>query len=133
LGTIALPVFSTGGKIIMAEKTKRGFAGMSAAKQREIARKGGRAAHAKGTAHHFTREEARAAGSKGGRAAHAKGTAHEFTQEEARAAGRKGGLRSQNRNGGSRKSEEQVLLPAAAAPVADPFNAGQSAEVMQQA
>jgi len=36
--------------------------------------------------------------SKGGRAAHAKGTAHEFTPEEARAAGRKGGMVvSQNR------------------------------------
>jgi len=36
--------------------------------------------------------------SKGGRAAHAKGTAHEFTPEEAREAGRKGGMVvSQNR------------------------------------
>ena len=39
---------------------------MSADKQREIARKGGRAAHEKGTAHEFTSEEARAAGRKGG-------------------------------------------------------------------
>lgn len=95
----------------------RGFAGMDPAKQREIASKGGKAAHAKGTAHEFTSEEARAAGkkggeaggganrgfagmdpakqreiaSKGGKAAHEKGTAHEFTSEEARAAGRKGG------------------------------------------
>jgi general stress protein YciG len=81
----------------MAEKTRRGFAGMSAEKQREIASKGGKAAHAKGTAHHFTAEEARVAGRKGGQAAHARGTAHEFTSEEAREAGRKGGLRSQNR------------------------------------
>lgn len=44
----------------------RGFASMDARKQREIARKGGRAAHAKGTAHEFTTEEARAAGRKGG-------------------------------------------------------------------
>ena len=44
----------------------RGFASMDANKQREIARKGGRAAHEKGTAHEFTADEARAAGRKGG-------------------------------------------------------------------
>lgn len=50
----------------------RGFGSMDKAKQREIA-------------------------SKGGKAAHKQGTAHEFTSEEARAAGRIGGARSQNR------------------------------------
>lgn len=49
-------------------KSKRGFASMSEQKQREIASKGGRAAHAKGTAHEFSSEEARAAGKKGGQA-----------------------------------------------------------------
>lgn len=49
----------------MAEE-RRGFAAMDTAKQREIASKGGRAAHEKGTAHEFTTEEARAAGRKGG-------------------------------------------------------------------
>jgi general stress protein YciG len=44
----------------------RGFASMDTEKQREIARKGGKAAHAKGTAHEFTADEARAAGRKGG-------------------------------------------------------------------
>src|SRR5687768_4984020 len=44
----------------------RGFASMDAERQREIARKGGRAAHEKGTAHEFTSDEARAAGRKGG-------------------------------------------------------------------
>lgn len=48
--------------------SKRGFASMDAAKQREIASKGGRAAHSKGTAHEFTSEEARVAGRKGGEA-----------------------------------------------------------------
>lgn len=48
--------------------SKRGFASMDAAKQREIASKGGRAAHAKGTAHEFTSDEARTAGRKGGEA-----------------------------------------------------------------
>ena len=44
----------------------RGFAAMNQEKQREIASKGGRAAHAKGTAHEFTSDEARQAGRKGG-------------------------------------------------------------------
>jgi len=39
---------------------------MSAEKQREIASKGGRAAHEKGTAHEWTADEARNAGRKGG-------------------------------------------------------------------
>jgi len=41
---------------------------MSPEKQKEIASKGGKAAHQKGTAHQFTSEEARAAGRKGGQA-----------------------------------------------------------------
>lgn len=48
--------------------SKRGFASMDPVKQREIASKGGRAAHEKGTAHEFTPEEAAAAGRKGGMA-----------------------------------------------------------------
>ncbi|MEA2164435.1 MAG: uncharacterized protein QOK37_2562 [Thermoanaerobaculia bacterium] len=52
----------------MANTSKRGFASMDASKQREIASKGGRAAHAKGTAHEFTSDEARLAGRKGGEA-----------------------------------------------------------------
>ncbi len=50
----------------MKGKSRRGFASMSSDKQRSIASKGGRAAHAKGTAHEFTSTEARAAGRKGG-------------------------------------------------------------------
>ena len=48
----------------------RGFASMDRNKQREIASKGGRAAHKKGAAHEWTREEAQAAGRKGGLARH---------------------------------------------------------------
>ena len=48
----------------------RGFASMDRDKQREIASKGGRAAHKKGAAHEWTREEAQAAGRKGGLARH---------------------------------------------------------------
>jgi len=46
----------------------RGFAGMDADQQRQIASAGGRAAHASGHAHEFTSEEAREAGRKGGEA-----------------------------------------------------------------
>jgi DNA-binding CsgD family transcriptional regulator len=67
-----------------------GFAGIDPERQREIAPMGGKAAHAAGTAHQFSSEEARAAGSKGGTAAHRRGTAHTFTPEQAQAAGRKG-------------------------------------------
>jgi uncharacterized protein len=47
-------------------RSNRGFASMDDQKQREIASKGGRAAHQQGTAHEFTSEEAREAGRKGG-------------------------------------------------------------------
>jgi general stress protein YciG len=89
----------------MANKKGRGFAGMDDAKKRQIASKGGKAAHQKGTAHEFTAEEARVAGRKGGQAAHQKGTAHRFTREEARAAGRKGGQAAHHR-GVSRTTTE---------------------------
>src|SRR5215468_7700483 len=46
----------------------RGFAAMDRTRQKEIARKGGRAAHARGTAHRFDTDEAREAGRKGGAA-----------------------------------------------------------------
>ena len=51
-------------------KEDRGFASMDRGKQREIASKGGKAAHQKGTAHEWTSEEAREAGRKGGMASH---------------------------------------------------------------
>lgn len=52
----------------MSDTSNRGFASMDEDKQREIASKGGQAAHEKGTAHEFTSEEAREAGKKGGEA-----------------------------------------------------------------
>jgi general stress protein YciG len=52
---------------------QRGFASMDPDKQREIARKGGRAAHEKGTAHEWDSDEARVAGRKGGEASHGGG------------------------------------------------------------
>lgn len=50
----------------MTGKSRRGFASMDPARQREIASKGGRAAHEKGTAHEWSSNEARNAGRKGG-------------------------------------------------------------------
>jgi general stress protein YciG len=47
-------------------RSKRGFAAMDLTIVRELARKGGRAAHEKGTAHEFNSEEASVAGRKGG-------------------------------------------------------------------
>jgi general stress protein YciG len=51
-------------------KEDRGFASMDRTKRREIASKGGKAAHLKGTAHEWSSEEAREAGRKGGMASH---------------------------------------------------------------
>ena len=48
----------------------RGFASMDRVKQREIASKGGKAAHQRGSAHEWTSDEARDAGRKGGIASH---------------------------------------------------------------
>ena len=65
-------------------KSARGFASMDQGKQKEIASKGGRAAHAKGTAHEFDSNEARAAGRKGGMAV-------SRNREHMAAIGRRGG------------------------------------------
>lgn len=63
-------------------KARRGFATMHPDAQREIARKGGRTAHARGTAHEFDEHEARAAGKKGGKT---------HSVEHMRELGRRGG------------------------------------------
>lgn len=47
-------------------RSRRGFASMDPSRQKEIASRGGRAAHEKGTAHEWSSDEARAAGQKGG-------------------------------------------------------------------
>jgi general stress protein YciG len=67
-----------------SRKSARGFASMDQGKQKEIASKGGRAAHAKGTAHEFDSSEARAAGRKGGMAV-------SRNREHMAAIGRRGG------------------------------------------
>ena len=65
----------------------RGFAAMTPDQRRALGSKGGRTAHARGTANKFTPETASVAGRK----PHENGTAHKWTSEEAREAGRKGG------------------------------------------
>lgn len=75
-------------------RSNRGFASMDREKQKEIASKGGRAAHAKGTAHEFDSGEAREAGRKGG-------VAVSRNREHMAAIGRRGGeARGQSRNRG---------------------------------
>ncbi len=62
---------STEGSLEFSEtkiKSARGFARMDPAKQKEIAKKGGMAAHKSGHAHKFSSDEAREAGKKGGKA-----------------------------------------------------------------
>lgn len=56
-----------------SKTNKRGFASMDPNKQREIASRGGKAAHERGTAHQWTAEEARVAGRRGGQARSKKG------------------------------------------------------------
>ena len=72
----------------------RGFAGMDEDKQREIASKGGKAAHEKGTAHEFDSEEAREAGRKGGEVV-------SQDREHMAEIGAKGGHASHTNRGGS--------------------------------
>ena len=71
------------------KRQRSGFAGMDREKQKEIARRGGRAAHEKGTAHEFTVDEARAAGRKGGESV-------SRDREHMSRIGRTGGLRSRS-------------------------------------
>jgi hypothetical protein len=78
-------------------KSRRGFASMDPARQREIASKGGRAAHEKGTAHEWSSDEARVAGQKGGIAV-SRDRAHMA------AIGREGG---ESRSRASRQAREQ--------------------------
>lgn len=62
-------------------KAKRGFGSMDKETASVIQRKGGKAAHAKGTGRQWTVEEARAAGSKGGLQASANRNAKLRAQE----------------------------------------------------
>ena len=85
----------------------RGFASMSAERQKEIARKGGKAAHARGKAHEFTTEEARAAGRKGGERV-------SLNRSHMAAIGRIGGQRSSRK--ATRSTDIKSINPTAKVP-----------------
>ncbi len=107
----------------MSGKSKRGFASMDPARQRDIASKGGKAAHAKGTAHEWTADEARRAGRKGGEVvsrdrAHmeaigraggeARGRARQAAAQQQAAASTNGAPRFQDREMGVSVSREGI-------------------------
>jgi len=89
-------------------ETKRGFAAMDKAKQREIASRGGRASHQNGNAHEFSSDEAREAGRKGG-------IRVSQNREHMAAIGRRGGERSRGSRRGSAPAENVQAMPAAEA------------------
>ena len=76
---------------------------MDRAKQREIASKGGKAAHQKGTAHEWTSEEAREAGRKGGMASHRR---RKEIGEGTDGTGEMGGSSVDERSGGDDQGEQ---------------------------
>lgn len=79
---------------------KRGFASMDKERQKLIASQGGKAAHAKGSAHEFTADEARNAGRKGGLAV-------SQNREHMSAIGREGG-KSRGRNVARRLADQRT-------------------------
>jgi hypothetical protein len=109
-------------------KEDRGFASMDRAKQREIASKGGKAAHQKGTAHEWTSEEARDAGRKGGIASHQRRREQMGGGSEDTASGtdmdntRNSGSEESMRNSGSSRSmrdSESMSRSSSSSPSAD--------------
>ncbi|ALA88017.1 general stress protein [Stenotrophomonas maltophilia] len=81
--------------------SNRGFASMDQDKQRAIAAKGGRAAHASGNAHEFSPAEARVAGRKGGEAI-------SRNRQHMAAIGREGG---HARHANARQQQQQQQQP----------------------
>ena len=106
---------------------KRGFGSMDRERQREIARQGGKAAHARGSAHEFSSDEARQAGRKGGvavsqnrqhmaeigrRGGEARGAAHARRRAEAAQRPEQGG-----ENGTSATAAQQPAPPESEAKI----------------
>jgi general stress protein YciG len=73
------------------------------------------------------RSKQREIASKGGKAAHQKGTAHEWTSEEAREAGRKGGMASHRRKQQQQQTPDQTM---GSAPVSDEMVASSPEDMM---
>jgi general stress protein YciG len=87
-------------------KEDRGFASMDRSKQRDIASKGGKAAHQKGTAHEWTSEEAREAGRKGGMASHRR---KQEQQQQTPEGGNTGGNTDQTESTMGNPNPEQMI------------------------
>jgi general stress protein YciG len=102
-------------------KSNRGFASMDRQKQKEIASKGGRAAHQKGTAHEFTPDEARQAGRKGGQAV-------SRNREHMARIGRKGGEESGARARANRVRQGSENPGQQSQPSQPQFQPGQAGE-----
>ena len=85
-----------------APRSGKGFAGMTAARQREIASMGGKASQALGTAHRYDAAEASAAGRKGGLSVSQR-------REWMATIGRKGGLARARRAAAQRDAYEATL------------------------
>ena len=79
----------------MPNKPKRGFAAMSEEQKKQIAAKGGKAAHAKGKAYRFSSDTAKAAGKKGGQTV-------SKNKDHMAAIGQKGGLARSGKLGKNR-------------------------------
>lgn len=82
--------------------SQRGFASMTPAQRAAIASKGGKAAHAQGTAHEFDSTEAKAAGRKGG-------LAMSQNREHMAEIGRRGGLK-RGENRAAQKARDAAAL-----------------------
>jgi general stress protein YciG len=94
---VAVSNDSSSGAEVKPQGKATGFALMNAERRKAIASAGGKAAHARGTAHRFDSQSA----SEAGRRAHQRGTAHVWTPEAAREAGRKGGRAARKRSSGT--------------------------------
>jgi hypothetical protein len=90
-----------GGHDDLEVEKPRGFARLTPEQRRLLGSKGGRTAHARGTANRFTSEVA----SRAGKVPHVRGTARHWTTEQAREAGKKGGV-------AARRKRHQAPEPA---------------------
>jgi general stress protein YciG len=90
----------------------RGFAAMTKERQREIAKRGGKAAHERGTAHEFSGSEAREAGRKGGEAV---SSDREYMSKIGREGARKSAI-VRGKAKAERGKAKAAEAPAAAAP-----------------
>jgi hypothetical protein len=93
----------------MVATEDRGFASMDRNKQREIASKGGKAAHQKGTAHEWTCEEAREAGRKGGMASHRRKQDQPGNEDVTGGAPAHGGDSAQEQTIGGNSSDDNLI------------------------